>query len=292
MGKIGDYMELFKIKQSALLIFSGFLGVFAAGYTNIDWYKLTLFIIASILSVFGTTGLNMYYDRDIDAIMFRTKKRPLPDQRLDPDEAFFVSLLMAVIGILIGFEINFWTGLAVFLGFFIDAFVYTVLLKRRTVLNIVMGAFAGGMLPFGGYVMVTNYPDVYAILLMFMVALWAIIHIWFIAIYYIEDYREANIPMFPVIYGESKTAKLGILVVLLIEGLVFYMWYTNFIGICTIVISGLMTLGIIASIIRYLRNKSKETVRKIFKFLSPYLGITLLSIACERSFLLMIGISL
>ncbi len=292
MGKIGDYMELFKIKQSALLIFSGFLGVFAAGYTNIDWYKLTLFIIASILSVFGTTGLNMYYDRDIDAIMFRTKKRPLPDQRLDPDEAFFVSLLMAVIGILIGFEINFWTGLSVFLGFFIDAFVYTVLLKRRTVLNIVLGAFAGGMLPFGGYVMVTSHPDTFAFLLMFMVALWAIIHIWFIAIYYIEDYREANIPMFPVIYGEGKTAKLGILVVLLIEGIVFYMWYTNFIGLCTITISGLMTLGIIISILRYLQNKSKETVRKIFKFLSPYLGITLLSIACERSFLLLIGIPL
>ncbi len=283
-------MELFKIKQSSLLILSGLLGMFAAGYTNIDWYKLTLFIIASILSVFGTTGLNMYYDRDIDAIMFRTKKRPLPDQRLDPDEAFFVSLLMAVIGILIGFEINFWTGIAVFLGFFIDAFVYTVLLKRRTVLNIVMGAFAGGMLPFGGYMVVTEKPDIYSIILLLIVSLWAIIHIWFIAIYYIEDYRKANIPMFPVIYGESKTAKLGILVVLLIESLVLYMWYTNFIGIYTVIISGIMTIGIIISIIRYLRNRNKETVRKIFKFLSPYLGITLLSIAFERSLLYLIGL--
>ena len=218
-------MELFKIKQSALLILSGVLGAFAAGYTNVDWYNFTIFVIASILSVFGTTGLNMYYDRDIDAIMFRTRKRPLPDKRLDPDEAFFVSLLMAVVGILLGFQLGFWVGLAIFLGFFIDAFVYTILLKRRTVLNIVLGAFAGGMLPFGGYVFVTGTPDIYAFLLMLIVSLWAIIHIWFIAIYYLEDYKAANIPMFPVIYGERKTAKLGIFVVIAIEAIIVYMWY-------------------------------------------------------------------
>ena len=286
MGKIDHYLELFKIKQSTLLIASGILGVFIAAPKNINYLSFILFIIACILSVFGTTGLNMYYDRDIDAKMFRTKNRPLPANKLDPDEAFLVSLTMAVLGIIIGFQINFWTGLAVFLGFFIDAFLYTVLLKRKTVLNIVIGAFAGGMLPFGGYVMITGYPDIFSISLMLIVALWAMIHIWFISIYYLEDYKMANIPMFPVIYGEKKTALMGIVNILAILGLVLFFWYVNFVGIYSVIIATIMSIGIIVSILKYLRSLDRKTVRVIFKFLSPYLGILLLTIAIERTLIL------
>jgi len=286
LGKIDHYLELFKIKQSTLLIASGILGVFIAAPKNINYLSFILFIIACILSVFGTTGLNMYYDRDIDAKMFRTKNRPLPANKLDPDEAFLVSLTMAVLGIIIGFQINFWTGLAVFLGFFIDAFLYTVLLKRKTVLNIVIGAFAGGMLPFGGYVMITGYPDIFSISLMLIVALWAMIHIWFISIYYLEDYKMANIPMFPVIYGEKKTALMGIVNILAILGLVLFFWYVNFVGIYSVIIATIMSIGIIVSILKYLRSLDRKTVRVIFKFLSPYLGILLLTIAIERTLIL------
>ncbi|MGQ4892646.1 MAG: heme o synthase [Candidatus Njordarchaeia archaeon] len=283
MGKLGHYMELFKIKQSTLLVLSGVFGVFIAGGLKINIYDFLTFLVASILSVFGTTGLNMYYDRDIDSKMFRTRNRPLPANKLDPDEAFFISLVMAVIGIIIGFQINFWTGMAVFLGFFIDALLYTVLLKRKSVLNIVIGAFAGGMLPFGGYVMVTSNPDIYAVLLMLIVTLWAMIHIWFISIYYLEDYRIANIPMFPVVFGEKKTAAMGILQVLLIWLIVYYFWFTGFVGIYSLAVSAIMTVGIIVSIVKYLINMNRRTVRGIFKFLSPYLGILLLTIAIERS---------
>ena len=270
------------------MVLSGILGVFIAGGLKINLYDLAVFLVASILSVFGTTGLNMYYDRDIDSKMFRTRNRPLPSNKLDPDEAFFVSLVMAVIGIIIGFQINFWTGLAVFLGFFIDALLYTVLLKRRSVLNIVIGAFAGGMLPFGGYVMVTGFPDIYSIFLMLIVTLWAMIHIWFISIYYLEDYRIANIPMFPVVFGEKKTAIMGIFQVILIWLIVFYFWETGFAGIYSLAISSIMTIGIILSIIKYLASMNRRTVRGIFKFLSPYLGILLLTIAIERSLIILV----
>ncbi len=287
MGKLADYLELFKIKQSFLLIFAGVLGVLIAGGFKIDVIEFLVFLSACMASVFGTTGLNMYYDRDIDSIMFRTKFRPLPDERINPDEAYLISLVLAVVGIIIGFQINFWTGLAVFLGFFIDAFLYTVLLKRKTIFNIVVGAFAGGMLPFGGYVMVTGSPDIYSLLLMLIVALWAMNHIWFISIYYIEDYRAANIPMFPVVYGERKTAFMGIFITLIIQGIVVFMWWVNFTGLYSLIITSLMSLGVIGSIIRYLRSMNKETARKIFKFLSPYLGIILLSVGLERALLIL-----
>lgn len=284
MSKLRDYLELFKIRQSMLLILSGVLGYFIAKPSVFDLVAFLYFLLAAILSVFGTTGLNMYFDRDIDAIMFRTKNRPLPANRLDPDEAFFVSLTMAVLGIVIGYHLNFWVGTAILLGFLIDAFIYTVLMKRKTVLNIVVGAFAGGMLPFGGYMLATTRPDTYSIFLMLIVALWAIIHIWFIAIYYIDDYKAANIPMFPVVYGEKKTAIAGFFVVGLIYIIVVYFWLTGFIGYISLIFSTLMTAGTFALMASYLRTLDREKARKTYKFLSPYLGTLLLIMAIERVF--------
>ena len=145
--KLQYYAELFKLKQTFLLAYSGVFGYLIAAGLNIDIVKLILFIVASALSISGTTGLNMYYDRDIDAIMFRTRNRPLPANKLDPGEAFAVSMTLAVIGIAIGFMINYWVGIAILLGFLIDVYVYTVFLKRRTPLNIVIGAIAGKIFP-------------------------------------------------------------------------------------------------------------------------------------------------
>ena len=282
MANISKWMELFKVKQSALLILSGVLGYFIGAPKPLDITIFLIFLFVAILSVFGTTALNMYFDRDIDAIMFRTRNRPLPAGEIDPDEAFFVALTMTIVSIIIAYQLNFWTGTAVTLGFLIDAFLYSVLLKRKTTLNIVVGAFAGGMLPFGGYVLATGAPDIYSIVLMLIIALWAMLHIWFIAIYYIDDYRLAKIPMFPVIYGEMKTAKLSIAILLVIQSIIIYMWYTKFIGAISLAFSLLMTILTLQSIIRYIRKPERFMARKIFKFLSPYLGTILLFMALER----------
>jgi len=282
LGKISKWLELFKVKQSALLILAGILGYFIGAPNPFNITIFLVFLFVSILSVFGTTALNMYFDRDIDAIMFRTRNRPLPAGEIDPDEAFFVALTMTIISIVIAYQLNFWTGTAVTLGFLIDAFLYSVLLKRKTTLNIVVGAFAGGMLPFGGYVLATGAPDIYSLILMLIITLWAMLHIWFIAIYYIEDYKSARIPMFPVVYGEMKTAKLSIVILLVIQSIIAYMWYTGFIGLISLVFSLLMTILTLQSIIRYIKKPERFMARKIFKFLSPYLGTILLFMALER----------
>ncbi len=284
--KLQYYAELFKLKQTFLLAYSGVFGYLIAAGLNIDIVKLILFIVASALSISGTTGLNMYYDRDIDAIMFRTRNRPLPANKLDPGEAFAVSMTLAVIGIAIGFMINYWVGIAILLGFLIDVYVYTVFLKRRTPLNIVIGAIAGGMPIFGGYMVYTGYPTLKAFLLMLIIAIWAMLHIWYIAIYYIEDYESANIPMLPVVVGEKQTIYACFLGLFILNLIVFFMLYLNYATMYSLVLSIMFTVAIFLVSVKYLKTDDKKHVRKAYKLLNPYQGLLLITFLIERIFLL------
>jgi len=281
-SKLRSYFELFKLKQTFLLVYSGVFGyLIAAGY-DIDFTKLIIFIIASFLSISGTTGLNMYYDRDIDDIMFRTRYRPLPSGKINPGEAYAVSMTLNILGIAIGFSLNYWVGLAILLGFIIDIYVYTVLLKRRTPLNIVVGAIAGGMPIFGGYMVHTGHPTLKAFMLMLIIACWAMIHIWYIATYYIDDYKRARIPMLPVVVGERKTIYISIIVLSIIALIVAFMFYLGLSTIYSLIISLVFTLVISLLAMKYLTTNDKEYVRKAYKVLNPYQGILLLVFLIEK----------
>ena len=284
--KLRHYAELFKLKQTFLLVYSGIFGYLIAAGLNIDLVKLILFMIASTLSISGTTGLNMYYDRDIDAIMLRTRNRPLPANKLDPNEAFAVSMTLTVMGIALGFLINYWVGIAILLGFLIDVYVYTVFLKRKTPLNIVIGAIAGGMPIFGGYMVYTGYPTLKAVFLLLIIAIWAMLHIWYIAIYFIEDYRKANIPMLPIVVGEKSTIYVSFIGIFMLNFIVFVMFYLNYATIYAILTSIVFSIIICIALIRFLKTADKKYVRRAYKLLSPYQGILLIVFLIEKIFLL------
>jgi len=282
MKKLKRYMELFKLKQSFLLVLSGIFGYLIAAGIDINWSVLGLFLLASILSVCGTTGINMYFDKDIDAQMFRTMNRPLPTQELDPIEAHAVSLIMTWIGVAIGFMINFWVGVTILIGYIVDAYVYSALLKRRTPLNIVIGAIAGGMPILGGYIAYTGSPDIKGIILSLLIMIWAMLHIWFIAIYYLEDYQKANIPMLPVVIGPVRTAKVSIPISMLMTALIYFLWLIKKATILPVIISTILEIGILVTAIRYIISKDRNIARKIFKFLSPYQVLVLLALYLEH----------
>ncbi len=284
--KLRHYAELFKLKQTFLLVYSGIFGYLIAAGLNIDLVKLILFMIASTLSISGTTGLNMYYDRDIDAIMLRTRNRPLPANKLDPNEAFAVSMTLTVMGIALGFLINYWVGIAILLGFLIDVYVYTVFLKRKTPLNIVIGAIAGGMPIFGGYMVYTGYPTLKAVFLLLIIAIWAMLHIWYIAIYFIEDYRKANIPMLPIVVGEKSTIYVSFIGIFMLNFIVFVMFYLNYATIYAILTSIVFSIIICIALIRFLKTADKKYVRRAYKLLSPYQGVLLIVFLIEKIFLL------
>jgi len=172
-------------------------------------YHLVL-IALSYAAIGSVTAINMYFDRDIDALMPRTMRRPLASGMLNPEAtlAFFAALL-AVSLYAAARLVNVYFAAAILLGFLFDIVAYTLLLKRRTPLNIVAGAVAGGAPALGGWAAATGRIDVNAVLFSLIVAAWVPAHIWFLATYYREDYEAANVPMLPVV-ADPATVGVGI----------------------------------------------------------------------------------
>ncbi|MEM4965850.1 MAG: heme o synthase [Sulfolobales archaeon] len=275
--------DLFKLKQSSLLIFVGVLGYLIAAVYNLNLLTLLLIILSLFLTVGGTTGFNMVLDADIDAIMMRTRNRVIPSNMISRREASVISGVALVAGLLIAWIISPWFFIAGVLGFLIDIGVYTLIMKRKSWLSVVLGGFAGGMPAFGGYLAYANYPDINSIGLLLIVALWSSPHIWYISSYYIEDYIRAGIPTLPVVKGFKTSVKASMLMISLILGVVIVMFVANgfrlWITLITSIIMASLLLRIMSS---HLREADKKSIRKTFKFLSPYLAILFIALYLDR----------
>jgi len=179
-----------------------------------------LLILVAVLSLAigaGAAGAaNMWYDRDIDAVMKRTSNRPLPLGLIAPDEALsFAVVLSALSVITMGVAIN-WVaaGLLAFANIFY-VFIYTIWLKRRTPQNIVIGGAAGAFPPMIGWAAVTGHITIESVVLFAIIFLWTPPHFWALSLFANEDYKRAHIPMLPVVAGERHT-KIQMLVYSLI----------------------------------------------------------------------------
>ncbi|MCC6002774.1 MAG: protoheme IX farnesyltransferase [Thermofilum sp.] len=207
MSELRDYIEVFKYKQTLMALAVGVLSYLGA----LKIYNLPLSVTtflealaAILLMTSGATGVNMVLDADIDALMPRTASRPIPAGRLSKSEVLRVSLVLLMVGVLISFLINIYVVIAGLLGVFIFDVAYTFLLKRRTPWSVVLCSFGGGMPALGGWSAATGSYDSYSIMLMLLVSVWSLLHIWTAATYYLDDYRAANVPMLPAVYGEKR----------------------------------------------------------------------------------------
>jgi protoheme IX farnesyltransferase len=203
--KLKACWTLTKSRQTFLLLITGWAGYCSAGHTVTDWATLLSLLGSLYLAISGSTVLNMYVDRDIDARMPRTIERPLPTGVLSPPEALVFGLLLSLVGIIWAFSLNSLFGLVVFAGLFFHVVIYTMWLKRKTPFSVMPGGIAGGMPVLAGRVLGTGTIDVVGVLLALAVLMWIPIHILTFAIRYAEDYKLANVPTFPAIYGIERT---------------------------------------------------------------------------------------
>src|SRR5215831_6152516 len=191
----------------SLVVFSGIAGMVAApGHLHPLLAAVAVLCIAVGAGASG--AINMWYDRDIDAIMSRTCRRPIPAGRIEPSEAagFGVVLTIGSVG-LMGLAINWLAGglLAVTILFYV--FVYTMWLKRRTPQNIVIGGAAGAFPPMIGWAAVTGHISLGSIVLFLLIFVWTPPHFWALSLYRTEDYARARIPMLPVVSGDASTRR-------------------------------------------------------------------------------------
>jgi protoheme IX farnesyltransferase len=276
-------LELFKVKQTLLLLLTGVLSYVAASGSRVDWPTLAVATLSFFLTISGTTGFNMVLDADIDAAMFRTRNRPIPSGRMDRRTATVASASALLLGLLLASAINPYFLAAALAGFLINIVVYTVLLKRRSPWSVVFGGFAGGMPALGGWAAATGSFGPGGLLLMLLVALWSSLHIWTLATYYADDYRRAGVPMLPAVYGERVGVQASLLVAALVAGLTALLWAQGLLSVIGLAVSLAPLAAASALLARGLAvGEYRWHSFRAFKLVNMYMAVVFISAALLR----------
>jgi protoheme IX farnesyltransferase len=188
-----------------LLLVTGWAGFMSCRCPVTNLPTLLALTGSLFLAISGATVLNMWYDRDIDALMQRTCWRPLPMEQVRPREALLVGLLLAVTGVAWALAIDLLYGAIIFTGVFFDVIIYTIWLKRRTPWSVIFGGISGGMPILAGRALALGYVDWVGVALSLAVLFWIPTHILTFSMRFFADYENAEIPTFPAVYGFQAT---------------------------------------------------------------------------------------
>ena len=200
-----DYFALLKPRVMSLVVFTALVGLMLApGYIH---PFIAMVAIGAIAVGAGAAGaLNMWYDADIDAIMTRTRSRPIPAGIIAPDSALTFGLSLSFMSVMIlGVAVNWLSAALLAFTIFFYAIVYSRWLKRSTPQNIVIGGAAGAFPPMIGWAAVTNTIGIESIVLFAIIFIWTPPHFWALALFKADDYEKAGIPMMPIVAGNRST---------------------------------------------------------------------------------------
>jgi len=282
-SRVSDFVALLKPRVMSLVVFTGAVGLYLApGAIN---PVLAGVAILSIAIGAGAAGaINMWYDRDIDAVMHRTHGRPIPRGRIEPNEAISFGIILTLFSVLLlGMATNwvaaFWLAFAS--AFYV--FVYTTWLKRRTPQNIVIGGAAGAFPAVIGWAAVAGETSLFPWLLFTLVFFWTPPHFWALALYRNDDYARAGVPMLPVVKGLPHT-RLQILlyaaVLLPVSLLPSVLGYSGLIyGAVALSFSGVFLWGAV----QVYRVKSEEVARRLFAYSILYLFVLFAALALDKA---------
>ena len=192
----------------------------------------------------GAAGaINMWYDRDIDQIMDRTKSRPIPSGRVKSEEALTLGIVLSIFSIILLFVAsNYIAAAFLFISIMFYTFIYTIWLKRYTPQNIVIGGAAGALPPVIGWYAVSQDFSLFPVILFMIIFLWTPPHFWALSLYRSDDYQKAGIPMLPVVKGKKITRLNIILYSLSLLIISPSLWYLGFLGNIYGIISSLLTI--------------------------------------------------
>jgi len=202
-----DFIALTKPRVMTLVVFTGLVGVLAARSTVHPVIALTI-VLCIALGAGAAAALNQWYEADLDALMKRTRQRPLPAGRMEQQSALHFGVGLAGFSVLLlGFATNWLAASLLAASILFYVMIYTVWLKRRTPQNIVIGGAAGAFPPLIGWVAATGHVDSLPLLLFALIFFWTPPHFWALALYVETDYAAAGIPMLPVVAGERATRR-------------------------------------------------------------------------------------
>ena len=284
IGNVKPYLLVTKPATVALLVFTGVVGFAMASQGAFPTTTFLLLLLALTLGCAGANTLTCYVDRDIDAVMERTKHRPIPSAQISPRKA--LTLGSALVALAVGFSlcINPLTCAIGILGIINNVVVYSLWAKRRTPLNIFVGSLAGGLPVIGGYAAYANGIDLRSLFLGAIVMAWIPVHVWSIALKYREDYLNARVPMLPAVVKKEKAVQLialmsGLLVVLSLVPAGIGLFGSTYLYSAVVLGVSLFCLSL------WLMFKPAEKrAWLVFKVSSLYLGLLFLSVLVDSLF--------
>jgi protoheme IX farnesyltransferase len=288
-----DWIALLKPRVMSLVVFTGLIGLLIApGHLHPVLGFTAILCIAVAAGACG--AINMWYDRDIDAIMRRTRNRPIPAGRIEPGAALGFGITLAAGAVLLmGLAVNLVAAAVLALSVCFYVFVYTMWLKRRTPQNIVIGGAAGAFPPVIGWAAVTGSIDLMPLILFGIVFVWTPPHFWSLALWANEDYRRAGLPMLPVVAGAKETRRQIVLYTLVLAPLSLAPWLMGFSGPVYGLAAAVLAGGFLYSVWRVaIDRQDAEGVsltrdapaRAAFKYSILYLFALFAAIAVDRGF--------
>ena len=282
-GDVVDYIALLKPRVMSLVVFTGFAGLFLAP-GSIHPVIGAVAVLCIAVGAGASGAINMWYDRDIDAVMTRTAERPVPQGRIEPGAALAFGVALAAWSVMVmGVAVD-WTAAAL-LAFTITfyVFIYTMWLKRRTPQNIVIGGAAGAFPPMVGWAAVTGDISLSSIVLFAIIFMWTPPHFWALALYRRGDYEKAGVPMMPVVAGERETKRQILLYSLLLAPLGMA---PTFIGMSSWFyggFAGLLGLVFVGFALAVYREEGDSYARRTFAFSILYLFLLFASLIADKA---------
>ena len=289
---VKEYLEVSKPRIVVVLVITAVTSMLGASrFDNtpevgwdISMWTLLFLIISGALASMGSSALNHYYDRDIDKLMQRTSKRPIPAGKLLPERVLLYGLLLCVVSVSLAvLTLNVVTAAMIALGIFIYVVIYTMWLKRNNPSNIVIGGFAGSAASMAGWSSATGSVDLLGFLVGLLVFLWTPAHFWCLAIKARDEYLTVNVPMLPVLVGNQKTATYIFYntALLLPYSLSLYLFGLGVLYTTIAAVSGSLML---IYHYRLAKEPTPEFAWKAYKVTAPYLVVIFVGIALDALF--------
>jgi protoheme IX farnesyltransferase len=282
-ARVADYVALLKPRVMSLVVFSGFAGLMLApGRIHPVLAAVAVLCIAVAAGAAG--AINMWYDRDIDAVMRRTCARPIPTGKVKPEEAVAFGIVLSVCSVmLMGLALNWAAAMLLAIANLFYVFVYTMWLKRRTPQNIVIGGAAGAFPPMIGWAAVTGDISLASAALFALIFMWTPPHFWALALFRRGDYEKAGVPMLPVVAGDRAT-KLQMLLytaILLPLGLAPYALGIS--GLLYAAAASLLGLTFLGFAVWVWFDESERAAKRMFGFSILYLFLMFAAMMLDRA---------
>jgi heme o synthase len=284
LATVGDYIALMKPRVMSLVVFTALVGLAVAPGSLHPVAAFTALLCIAVGA--GAAGaLNMWYDADVDALMTRTARRPVPMGRVRPGEALAFGLTLGSFAVVtLGLLVSWVASALLAFTIFFYVVIYTIWLKRSTPQNIVIGGAAGAFPPMIGWAAVTGSLSFEPVLLFLIIFFWTPPHFWALALYRTEDYARARIPMLPVVSGDASTRRQIMLYTLILAPLGVAPWafgYTGALYGVTAIVTGAIMVVLGWQVFRESRPAERAS-RNLFAFSILYLFLLFAVLLVER----------